>query len=439
MNAMGSACCFKRGLALLVTFAVLLPISGSVQASAGSPTVRVGICLPEAGTGAKEALLYAEGGFSVYPTDRLTLHPRSDGSLELREGTTGRLLETRSHGTPITLKGNAGIVTLTANGKTYPYPASLLCSVKDGRLKIIAMTDLETYAKCVMANEIGTNASREVRLAFSLLVRTVALHGRKHREAGADVCASTCCQLYLGNHRRSEENDAIVDATRGQYLTYEGKPITCPYHHSNGGATCSAAAAWGGSGTPYLVSVFLEETEAFPGKTWEKAFTQDELSAPGAFSALGKVVSLEIGALDPHGSAYVTKVTAEDEKGNRVTLETCERIRNVLGIPTGNFTLCYLMKTAAVTESGETVTLDARGYVDAEGSYVLLDSFTPLPVTGASHAGADTLLLTGKGQGHGVGFSSQGAEQLAAKGWKYPAILQFYFPGTEIGNLMDSF
>lgn len=429
---MGYACAFKRGLALLLALTAVLPLTGSVQASYGEVLLRVGICLPEQGTGAEKALLSAPGGFTAYGTDSLTVTPCPDGSLALKDGNTGKLLETRAPGIPLSLRGKTGVITLDTGKTAYDYPASLVFSVAEGKLKIIAVTDLETYTKCVMANEIGTNASVEVRLAFSLLVRTVALHGRKHQSAGADVCAGTCCQLYLGNYRRSEENDAIVDATRGQYVAYRGEPITCPYHHSNGGATCSAAAAWGGSGKPYLVSVFLEETEEFPGKTWEKTFTRKELSALSAFSALESVLSLQVEEQDPHGSSYVTLLTAVDTRGNRATLETSERIRTALGIPTGNFTLSYAMEVTAVTEEGKAVPLNAPGYLDENGSFLPVDSFAEYSVTEASPVGAEVLVLSGKGQGHGVGFSSEGAEQLAAKGWKYPAILQFYFPGTEI-------
>ncbi|MBO5735254.1 MAG: hypothetical protein J6S15_04060 [Clostridia bacterium] len=48
-------------------------------------------------------------------------------------------------------------------------------------------------------------------------------------------------------------------------------------------------------------------------------------------------------------------------------------------------------------------------------------------------------MFYGKGAGHGVGFSSQGAEQLAAKGVTYPDLIAFYFPGTEIANLLNGF
>lgn len=41
---------------------------------------------------------------------------------------------------------------------------------------------------------------------------------------------------------------------------------------------------------------------------------------------------------------------------------------------------------------------------------------------------------TGSGNGHGVGMSQNGAKNMAAKGFKYTEILEFYYPGTELRN-----
>jgi stage II sporulation protein D len=75
--------------------------------------------------------------------------------------------------------------------------------------------------------------------------------------------------------------------------------------------------------------------------------------------------------------------------------------------------------------------------VDANGKYVAFDSFEEYAVTGGGSIGADTIRFDGVGIGHGVGFSSNGSEQLAQQGYSYRYILQFYFQGTEILNLFD--
>ena len=98
---------------------------------------------------------------------------------------------------------------------TYDYMGFFEYSVQDGKLFMVNCLGLEDYTKCVMANEIGTNVSKETRKAFSVLARTVPL-GKKHKKSGFDVCShSACCQVYQGLKRMGEENNHIVDSTRG--------------------------------------------------------------------------------------------------------------------------------------------------------------------------------------------------------------------------------
>ena len=47
------------------------------------------------------------------------------------------------------------------------------------------------------------------------------------------------------------------------------------------------------------------------------------------------------------------------------------------------------------------------------------------------------IVITGKGNGHGVGLCQWGAIGQSKKGIDYEAILNHYFPGTTIKNLYD--
>lgn len=52
----------------------------------------------------------------------------------------------------------------------------------------------------------------------------------------------------------------------------------------------------------------------------------------------------------------------------------------------------------------------------------------------AAPATADTLVISGAGDGHGVGMSQDGALGFAQHGWSYHAILAHYYQHTEIGQ-----
>ena len=45
---------------------------------------------------------------------------------------------------------------------------------------------------------------------------------------------------------------------------------------------------------------------------------------------------------------------------------------------------------------------------------------------------ADTILIKGRGYGHGVGLSQYGAKKRAEAGQTYETILQFYYPGATL-------
>jgi stage II sporulation protein D len=48
--------------------------------------------------------------------------------------------------------------------------------------------------------------------------------------------------------------------------------------------------------------------------------------------------------------------------------------------------------------------------------------------------GSGVLHVVGFGHGHGVGFCQWGARSAAARGMSASDIVQFYFPGTDLGR-----
>jgi stage II sporulation protein D len=55
-------------------------------------------------------------------------------------------------------------------------------------------------------------------------------------------------------------------------------------------------------------------------------------------------------------------------------------------------------------------------------------------LTAAAPAAADTLVISGAGDGHGVGMSQDGAFGFAEHGWSYQAILAHYYRHTTLGT-----
>jgi stage II sporulation protein D len=53
-------------------------------------------------------------------------------------------------------------------------------------------------------------------------------------------------------------------------------------------------------------------------------------------------------------------------------------------------------------------------------------------------ADGDSIKLTGRGYGHGVGLCQEGAMVMAGKGYSYNDIITFYYPGVRIINITDA-
>lgn len=358
------------------------------------------------------------------------------------ERSSGRILfryERTDH--PFALKSaSGGVVSFPMkhySGKEYTceYPGFFEYTVSDGMLRMVNRLGLESYTKCVMANEIGVNFSVETRKAFSVLARTAATNG-KHVREGYDVCpCEACCQVYYGIFRMGEENNAIVDSTRGLIATYKGEPIAVLYHGANGGASCSSVAAWGGSEVPYLKSVFLENDEMEADSRWNITFTKSEfydyLTSRYRFSSLADDnISMKILETDPYGSDYITVLSVSDGSGNSVRINTAERVRASCGFKSANFKVGYTADMEVLTAEGRVEKKTVSGVMTADG-YKEFEGF------GDSYGdiAPDKVTVSGIGSGHGVGFSATGGEKLAREGYGYKYILSFFFCDTVLTPL----
>jgi SpoIID/LytB domain protein len=68
------------------------------------------------------------------------------------------------------------------------------------------------------------------------------------------------------------------------------------------------------------------------------------------------------------------------------------------------------------------------------GTKTLAATVVGLLVLVAAGARASTLVITGSGEGHGVGMSQYGALGFARHGWSYQQILAHYYTGTTLGQ-----
>jgi stage II sporulation protein D len=287
-----------------------------------------------------------------------------------------------------------------------PYRGALELKLLDNRIWVLNVLNMDGYVKGVVPCEIGRVPEDlyEVAKAQAVAARTYAYaHLDQHQDLGFDLYSSVQDQVYKGVGCETELTNRAVDATAREILTSQGQPVEAKYHSTCGGHTADFNDAWPGKAPPYLRSVRCPYCEASPHYNWEKTYTK------GAFfthlrTGLGKIgnplppdVRIKNIKLvrNRKSKRIVRLVILTDTKGVEVP---GYQVRTVLGSPS-----------------------DPGGLL--RSNYFTLES------------DRDSIILKGKGWGHGVGMCQFGAIEMARRGMSYKKILYHYYRGTKISKI----
>lgn len=263
--------------------------------------------------------------------------------------------------------------------------------------------NLDEYLYGVVSAEMPANFHEEALKAQSLVARTYTIYkiinGSKHE--GADICDSaSCCQAWISKENRFakwNENEAennwekivsAVEATKGQIITYEGKPINAFFHSNSGGTTETATNVWGGTNYPYLQTVQTSGEDAYTQYSSNVTLTKDEV--------IQKIKEYHSDAQINFENENEIQILENTESGRVKTIKfgniqiSGVETRTIFGLRSAKFT---------VKIEGDNVIFEVLGY------------------------------------GHGVGMSQTGADSMAKLGNNYETIIKHYYTGVEIKNV----
>lgn len=252
---------------------------------------------------------------------------------------------------------------------------------------LVNVINLEEYVKGVVAGEVGIHWPEEALKAQAVLARTYAVaHIIQNRtKKFYDVTSSVFHQVYKANER-PEEAEKAVKETKGQILTYKGKPIMAFYHACSVEKTEDPKEVFGKE-YPYLKPVEVPSTPS-PYSLWEKKIS---------FEILEKALSIEkisqVSILSYTSTGRVKEIEFSDGE-NKKTVKATE-LRRLLQWNTLPSTM---IKSVRIEEDG--------------------------------------VVFEGSGFGHGVGMCQWCAFQMAQEGKTYKEILQYFYPETEL-KLID--
>jgi len=236
--------------------------TGTALGTSGSRTVRV--LLGSAGRTASFAGASRAGGRRVRPDRTYFVRPRADGTLELLSPTRRRLAVMAA---PLAVRG-PGPVALRGRQDLWYRGALEFRPGEGGTVTAINAVGLESYVAGVVARESPSSWPLEALKAQAVAARTYAITTSKGGN-GFDHYADTRSQVYGGVAAETATTNQAVAETRGQVVTYAGRPVVTYFFSTSGGRTEDVEnTTLGRAPLPWLKSVEDPYDAVSPRHRW---------------------------------------------------------------------------------------------------------------------------------------------------------------------------
>jgi stage II sporulation protein D len=266
------------------------------------------------------------------------------------------------------------------------YSGDLQCFPDLATLVFINISDVEKYIAGVVKAEGGTGKGLEYFKAQAIIARTYMYkYFDKHLADRYNVCDNTDCQAFNGSSDDTLLNKAAME-TRGLVILNSDSTLIVSAFHSNcGGQTSSSDDVWL-AGQSYLKSVVDPYCTASRNASWQ-------LSIPLT------------------GWIKYLRISGYSGKSGDPSVFNFRQDTRLTDYKAGSFSLPL-----------KTIRSDLN----------LRSTFFSVYVSG------DSVILKGRGYGHGVGLCQEGAMEMAAKGFSYREIIRFYYSGVFISDIKNA-
>jgi len=250
--------------------------------------------------------------------------------------------------------------------------------------------NLEDYIIGVVAAEMPVSFELEALKSQAVAARTFAMYKKKHSKADYDVQIGVSDQAYNSieeMQKKWAENfnsnyqkvQTAVNQTKGEILTYQGEVIESFYFSMSNGYTEKSELVFQ-EALPYITSV-------------ESSWDNDTLN-----------------------NYEVTKEISREEFCHTLNI-SCEQIE---------------ITNINRTDSGRVsnITINTKTFTGVQ-----LRQLLTLRSTDFQIEPNETIKITTKGYGHGVGMSQYGANGMAKEGANYQEILNHYYQNIEFSKI----
>jgi len=301
-------------------------------------------------------------------------------------------------------------------------------------MTVINIVTLREYLYGNVPPEIGAASHPEALKAQAVASSMYAINNLgKHKKTCFDICATTNCQVYRGYSAETEACNKAIDEVVGKVITYNGELAKHIYYFaSSAGRTEDPVNVWGSS-VDYLKSV---EDRYEPVYTWTKTLSASDIKS--IIPNIGNILSVRI--TNTAESGRVTQLAVRGDMSSEPVVYNRERTRTIFGLNSQLYTITTDADVYVYSkEAGSSKNQLAGLYVLGSSKPKVITSYNNkvniLGAGGKTNTVAlvpETYTFTGKGWGHAVGMSQEGARAMARAGFKYNEILEHYFPGTKV-------
>lgn len=278
---------------------------------------------------------------------------------------------------------------IQAGGKERVYRGDLRIRVYNGYLQVVNVVDMENYVAGVVESEGGHLNNPEYFKAQAVLARTFALKNlEKHKDEGYNLKDDVTSQVYF-SRPRYQHAEAILDAVKATedtiVVTDDCEPILGVFHANSGGVCTNSEDVWL-QPVEYLRSRVDSFSIGVGSYTWEREMDADEFY--GYFAR-------NLGVKD---DAFLRKAVLNIEHDPRQAYFE------------------YQGKKLKLTK--------------VRHNFKLRSTFFEVYEQPNSK-----IVIKGRGYGHGVGLSQDGAMEMARRGYSYREIIDFYYEGVELESV----
>ena len=351
----------------------------------------------------------------------------------------------------------------------------------DGRLVVINEPSLEEYLYTVVPGEMPAAFGPEALKAQAVAARSYAycsIFSGGYSRYGAHVDDSVMSQVYNNYPEVPVATEAVED-TAGMVLFYGDQAADARFFSSSCGCTANYHEVWHDPATgsfpaaplPYLkalsqvpgeafnlqdedeMKLFLQRSDwpaydaASPYFRWEVEMSGEQLTAAINHNLAQRYREQPEFILSREGEQFLSLDIPRNPLGKLLDIRVLQRGAGgnimILEIEGNNgayrimkeYNIRAVLRPANYLPEASPVVLHCHDGTRVSDCLILPSAFATFNLERDESGEITRVLITGGGNGHGVGMNQYGARGMAEQGCDFKEILQHYYPGTEMRRI----